>query len=313
MNADVLTVLQPTYPGRVISSVCVRPYDYASSFHLDELTVVLADGTRDQLILKDFDQARMLPDARAHRPMEPGDACREIDAYRRILAPAGIGPRLQAAVADAGTRRFWLITEKVPGAELWQIGDLAIWDGVCRWLAEMHAVFSVKIDDVLAGGAAIPVLDEAWFRGGVARALSALAASMNERASGLRSVLTGWDPSVELAQMDRTFIHGELYPSNIIVVGEANRLRVCPVDWETAAVGPALLDLAALTSGWDEQTRARLVGAYGLGDGWQRGLQLCRLHLALRCLAWSSAWQAPAEHRQDWVALALQLAEELRS
>jgi thiamine kinase-like enzyme len=26
--------------------------------------------------------------------------------------------------------------------------------------------------------------------------------------------------------------------------------RVCPVDWEMAAVGPGLIDLAALTAGW---------------------------------------------------------------
>ena len=50
------------------------------------------------------------------------------------------------------------------------------------------------------------------------------------------------------------FIHGELYPSNVLV-GERTG-RICAVDWEMAGIGPLLLDLAALTSGaWTQRAQ----------------------------------------------------------
>ena len=41
-----------------------------------------------------------------------------------------------------------------------------------------------------------------------------------------------------LVRLPRTLIHGELYPSNVIVGRGHHRERVCPVDWEMAALGP---------------------------------------------------------------------------
>ena len=95
-----------------------------------------------------------------------------------------------------------------------------------------------------------------------------------------------------------------------------------PVDWEMAAVGPGLVDLAALAGGWDEAERARLLGAYreGLAEG---GVELdpepvqaadldrCRLHLAIQWIGWSAEWRPPPEHRQDWLGEAEALIEGL--
>ena len=70
----------------------------------------------------------------------------------------------------------------------------------------------------------------------------------------------------------RTFVHGELYPSNVLVVRDDRHPRVCPIDWEMAAIGPGLIDLAALVGGWDPPERERLVAAYlsGLARGRRR-------------------------------------------
>ena len=65
-----------------------------------------------------------------------------------------------------------------------------------------------------------------------------------------------------LASLPRTFVHGELYPSNVLVVRDDRDPRVCPIDWEMAAIGPGLVDLAALVGGWDPPERERLVAAY---------------------------------------------------
>ena len=56
------------------------------------------------LILKDLSRERLLGDAAGAKPAFLHEPRRELEAYRRILAPAGIGPRCFAAVADR-TRR----------------------------------------------------------------------------------------------------------------------------------------------------------------------------------------------------------------
>ena len=75
----------------------------------------------------------------------------------------------------------------------------------------------------------------------------------------LDRIARGYAPVVaRLAAMPRTVIHGEFYPCNILIRGTGPRARVCPVDWELAAVGPGLIDLAALMTGWDDRAQRAL-------------------------------------------------------
>ena len=89
-----------------------------------------------------------------------------------------------------------------------------------------------------------------------------------------------------------------------------------------AAIGPGLIDLAALVGGWDPPERGRLVAAYlsGLPEGdaarlasdtLSADLSRCRLHLALQWLGWSPDWRPPPEHAHDWIGEASMLAQEL--
>jgi aminoglycoside phosphotransferase (APT) family kinase protein len=311
MTTDLRTVLAPVYPGRRIRSIDWWPYLYATSFHLDEVVVEFEDGQRDVLIRKDFDRSRMLVEARDHRPVAEHDLTREIQTYRRVLAPAGIGPPCRASVIDPLAGRFWLFLEKVPGVELWQIGDIEVWEDVVRWLSELHATHRPPTNEI-AGAADLPVLDANWFTRTVTRACTSLESSADPRAATLRRGLVGLDLAVALGALPRTLVHGELYASNVLVGWPCERLTVWPVDWETAALGTALIDLAAISSGWDAATQQRLVDAYGALPGSQRDLLLCRLHLALRCIAWPNAWEPPVEHRQDWIGSAVELVEQVR-
>ena len=103
----------------------------------------------------------------------------------------------------------------------------------------------------------------------------------------------------------QTLIHGELYPSNVLV----DPPRVCPVDWEMAAIGPGVIDLAALCGGWETVAAARLTAAYGPVDA--SDLARACLHLALQWLGWSAGWKPPPEHSHDWLGEALALVREL--
>src|SRR5262249_48956553 len=110
--------------------------------------------------------------------------------------------------------------------------------------------------------------------------------------------------------LPKTLIHGEFYAANVLIHEADGHLRICPVDWETTAAGPGLMDLAALTCGmWsDEQKRALALAYRGRlepDQGWPpatepfvAALDLCRLHLAVQWLGWSPDWSAPPN--QAW-------------
>jgi aminoglycoside phosphotransferase (APT) family kinase protein len=165
--------------------------------------------------------------------------------------------------------------------------------------------------------------DAAWFGTWAARARERLAGSEDHRSRDLIDALDRYGPIADrLAAMPKTFVHGEYFPSNIIVDPEADPPQVWPVDWEMAAVGPCLLDAAALVSGWRHADRERLVAAYrdelleqGLALGTMaevlEGVRICQLHYALQWLGWSRNWNPPAEHARDWLGEALAATREL--
>jgi aminoglycoside phosphotransferase (APT) family kinase protein len=146
-------------------------------------------------------------------------------------------------VADA---RYWLFIEKVLGTELWQIGDLEVWRGVARWLAGMHETLAGSTDE-----RHLIRYDAAFYTRWARRAAAAC--------PDLEPLMRRYQEVVErLLALPVTVIHGEFYPSNVLVAGQ----RVCPVDWEMTAVGPGLIDLAALTTGWGDEERVAIASAY---------------------------------------------------
>src|SRR5262245_11636829 len=143
-DSELIDALTAQGGGRRITELDRRPYSYATSAPLEELSVRYADGGEGELILKDLARERLLGDAWT-KPEFLHDPAREVDAYRRILGPAGIGPRCAAAVAEADPPRHWIALEKVAGVELWQVGELEVWERVARWLGEFHARFADRV------------------------------------------------------------------------------------------------------------------------------------------------------------------------
>jgi hypothetical protein len=307
--------------GREAFVISRRPYRYATSAPLEELQVKIG-GSELAMIFKDLSRERLIGDARVTKPAFLYEPAREIETYARILAPARLGPSLVAAVTQADPPRHWLLLEKVPGVELWQVGELAVWEAVAAWLGGFHAKFAPHLDEVANANPHLLEYGREWFRSWCERAQTALAAMSDRRASLLVRALERYDEVISaLAALPRTLVHGELYPSNVLVVPAERPVRVCPVDWEMAGIGPGLLDLAALVSGWGHPERDRLARAYlhGLGEREFASrfetlpveLGSCRLHLALQWLGWSTDWRPPPEHAHDWLGEALQLTEEL--
>lgn len=296
-----------------------RPSAYRTSFPLEELELRLEDGSELRLVFKQLGWATLDEQARLAKPRFLHDPLREAAVYASVLAPLTSGPpRYYGSEIDPRGDRYWLFVERVEGKELYQVGDLRLWQAVASWLGEMHLNLAGELERHVEGGRLIDY-DEAYYRTWIERAREFAAASGPPagRSEEVDSIAERYDPVVEgLLELPKTVIHGEFYASNVLV-GEGLAPRVCPVDWELAAAGPGLVDLAALVSGgWGEPDRDRIVAAYrsvvGPDSFTSRQLDLARLHLAVQWLGWAPPeWVPPEGQRHDWLGEALALVERL--
>ena len=304
-----------------------RLNDYHSSFAIEEITVLFAGGKRLPLILKNLSPDALLEYARQIRPHFSYRSDREIVVYRDILAGAGLGtPMCYGALHDAERRRYWLLLEKVAGYPLAKTGEFAAWCEAARWLADLHCRFA-DVADHQDIAAKLLEYNEDFFHAWIDRA--ELFCSLRARTAGSRPPIRRLADQCrravrKICDLPQTFIHGEFYASNILIGRCGDRTRICPIDWETAAIGPGLLDVAALVAGqWtaDERTELALayfdalrrpMNPYSNYDDFAQALRCCRLFLAIKWLGWSSDWQAPDEHRCDWLAEAIELAPTIQ-
>jgi aminoglycoside phosphotransferase (APT) family kinase protein len=308
------------------------PCLYGSSWWLEEITLHLDDNSRIMLLFKNLGREAKGSGACRVKPAFVTDPTREPWVYRTLLPEAAPGPpKLWATVNDFAAGRHWLFLERVNGAPLSQVGDRDVWCPAARWLGHFHATAPApraRRDPLLRH-------DQEYHRRWLLRALSAaqkeaqrwpLARDVaREKLARLRGVATVHERATEEAlATGRSLIHGEFYPSNVLVGESGASPAVHPVDWEMAALGPPLLDLAALMSGrWGPDDRiamtrayreaAREAGAHCLGlDEFMRGVAACRLLLAVQWLGWAAGWSAPADHQNNWLEEAERCAKELR-
>jgi phosphotransferase family enzyme len=286
-----------------------RPYAYRTSFPLQELDVEFEDGSRLGLIWKNLDREALEEPAREAKPEFVHDPMREIVVYRDVLASSRLGTATYyGSLVDPAERRFWLFIEKVPGVELWQIGETDTWEEVARWLATLHEQSPAFESPHLL------MYDGDFFIRWLERALEFVGSDV------LSEVAAKYDEVVEmLLALPQSFVHGEFYASNVLVAHGGDAPRVCPIDWEMAGVGPSLLDVAALTTGrWSDDEKLRLARAYAAAlagpppeDELASALDACRLHIAVQWLGWARKWTPPEEHVQDWLGEARGAAERL--
>jgi thiamine kinase-like enzyme len=295
---------------------------YSSSFVLEELDIKLEDGRVLQLMFKDSSNHALLPTARNIKPAFVYDPRREINVYQKILPVRRTGTATCfGAVVDPQLDRYWLFLERVPGVELYQVGELEKWQQAARWLAGLHTGLAAQ-GDLLSATCHLLTYDGDYFRQWPRRAAAFLKAEQSQRR--LEWLTKRYERVIEfLTGLPRTFVHGEFYASNVLVQETEAGLRICPVDWEMAGLGPGLIDLAALTAGeWAEEERLAFVRAYHAElasrqpepMSWETflgALDWCRLHLAVQWLGWSPAWSPPEAHAQDWLREALIVAEKI--
>ncbi len=296
-----------------------RPFEYETSYAIDELRVQLDEGESLDLLVKDVG-AGLSATAAAAKPSRALDPRREIAVYRSLLAGSDVSaPRFYGATEDTESGRAWLFLERVPGEVLADVGEPEAWRAAARWAAELGGAVPVPPDP--ASDQLLLDRGRDWHEHWIAAATAACeAGGRRELAARLRR---GAPRLLDrLQDLPRTFVHGELYASNVIVQRQGSEAaQVKPVDWEMAGTGPFALDLAALVAGWAEAERRAMSGAFhgALPDevgsaisetDLLEAVALCELALALQWIGWASGWRPPAEHRRDWAAEASRLLEE---
>jgi len=281
---------------------------YASSFPLEQLRVRGRDGAEARLAFK-----RLQWSARGAGHAKPAflfDAAREPEVYRSLLPSGPAGPPRYFGSVETGDGGRWLFVEWVEGSPLHELGEESLWRAAARWLGEFHAALAGSVEQ-----APLVVHDGAYYGRWLERArrfaVGDAAGDFLERLSRRYEALVEG-----LLALPRTVVHGDFHAANVLVGGAPGAVRVAPVDWELAALGPGVIDLAALTSGeWSGRQRELIVEAYasapGVPDFTARDLELARLHLAVQWLGWSPAWEPPAEQRRDWLAEAIAIADRL--
>lgn len=300
-----------------------RRSPYATTHTLLEAEADLADGSTLPLALKRIDATGSFGGCSEGKPAAVYDGMREALVYRTLLAdrePAA--PFLYGVVRSSGaTGGSWLLLERIRGRELYQFEAIARWEEVAGWLARFHVRGrSTTRFQVACRAARLLNHTRPLLQGWHTRACRfAEARSDDGMRRALRHLAEPFRQAVDVALgLPRTLIHGDFYPSNILLEERRGTFVVRPVDWELAGVGPGLFDLAALTAGdWNEPACDRIVSAYReatLSDGhmdraaFESSLTACRLIIAVQWLGWDLDWVPPPEHRTDWLTAALNAA-----
>ena len=333
-NEDLATALEQVIarrskPRRKIKAWRRRLSAYSSSYTIENLKLELSGGQTLELILKDLSPSSVLSTAGQVRPHFLYEPLREIQTYQKVLNPLRLGtPYCYGAVASPELERYWLFLERVRGPLLWQMGRMEAWQQAARWLARLHGRSDSFRNRDQPRLAHLRCYDKEFFNLWLIRAEEFLRHryAVEDRSlwRRFRRLMNSYDRVVQrLLALPATFIHGEFYPSNVIL-RETKRGRViCPVDWELAAIGPALIDLAALTSGdWTADKVGVMITAYREAMTLEKnghlsnaelleGVACCQLHISMQLLGWASDWSPPKRHAQNWLRQAFSLADKL--
>jgi hypothetical protein len=295
LDAELRDALERILARRA-TSLRSRTCAYDTSHAMRELDVALDDGRQLAVMFKDCGPAAWTETARRVKPAFLYDPRREIEVYRDFLAPAGLAaPAFYGALVDEPANRYWLFTEHVgAGRPLWQFHKTE-WLAVARAVAAVHAAFDRRTAELPTS---LLRYDRNFYQAWLDRACAFRPELEPLRAAYGRVI-------DRLLALPPTFIHGECYASNVLLAGD----RVCLIDWETAAIGPGVIDLAALIAGdWTDAERATVIAAYGANP---EDVDYARLHLAVQWLGWSNDWKPPNKNRQDWLGEAQRHSQKL--
>jgi hypothetical protein len=216
-----------------------------------------------------------------------GGVSYEADVYETALRPSECSvPFFFGCHRDQLTGDTWLFIENLDLKSIRGMHSPAC-EAALREAARWAGCFHVELSERAKTCSKIKRYDAGYYQGFVNRVIE-FSKGRRRRYPWLTSVCGRADEFIsQLLSVPPTIIHGEFYPGNILY-GEA---RLCPVDWESAAIAPGELDLASLTEGWPPELTGEWEREYaterwpeGAPVEFQRTLAAARLYWAFRWL-----------------------------
>jgi Phosphotransferase enzyme family len=265
--------------GVVKSVLRVQDNPYASRTSSKIVDVLTSDGRPERLLLKAGSVGERT------RAGAPWGADYEAAMYRGPLSriPSFASPFLGHLVEGG---RLWLVLRWINDAL--SVAKSPHPSGIraaATWLGCFHDEASVLLDP------ADPQELNRYSHGIVVAWADLASANLTQTFSAelpvLRTLRVAAPEAQFLLGAHQTLVHGDLYPTNVLIAGSA----VIPVDWEWAGVGAGELDLAALVDGWPDATSSACIADYqrtrwpsgGVQDFAER-FAAARLFLAVRWL-----------------------------
>ena len=234
---------------------------YESTFRSEEVTCRIEAGVTDghaaAPVVRLFGKY-----AGPGRPATGRGLAFEAYAHRAVAAPSGLTvARRLAAHHDDVDGGEWLIYEFVDGLRINQTPWPQCLEAAATWIGQFHARWEGSLADPALSG--LPRFDEMYYGAALDRAFRRLelrrprfpeaAGWILDRREIITQLIKG-----RLLSGPQTVIHGEFYPGNIILAEG----RVCPVDWESAAVAAGAIDIAMLTARWGSESVDLATSAY---------------------------------------------------
>ena len=282
-----------------------REASRSSTFKTERFRVTLDEGDeRLSVYFKDLHPEHQVTDAWALRRTDRLPSAREVQMYQSVLSPERFG-----TLAYYGSRwepergHCWLFIEDGGQRMLQSERDLTPWASACRWVAGFHAATK---DVAPEQTAFLPVYDESYYRRAAEQVGRLIARVDAATGAVLQRGLDHFTANIEwLSALPRSVIHGQYFGKNIMLRPEEAEHPVAVIDWETAAVGPGVFDLASISSGkWTADQREAMWLAYaaeyqqatGVPLEWEafrRELVAVAVFHALEWLVWWSQHPVP--------------------
>jgi thiamine kinase-like enzyme len=273
-SVDALIAALTKVAGQRIDILERKHNRYSSTFPSEILTVCLPDGAACRMLAKyEYDRFRNVG---SHR----GGPSYEADVYRHVLGSVDLPrPRLWGALEqnlDGGTWLFLEFVENAVRAD--EAADPAeALRRAARWAGLFHSTAKPAT--------CLNRYDAAYYQSWAQRAAE-YSSVWHTRYPWLQHFcVRAQDLIAALGAAPTAVIHGEFTPHNLL----ARDNEIYPVDWESAAVGVAEIDLASLTDGWPDEVVAACEREYisarfgsAAPDDFVERLELARLYWALR-------------------------------
>lgn len=284
-----------------------EPTPYATTFPCEIVTYRIGRGTARKVFCKYT--AGVDYTGHGHR----GGVGHEIATYRHVLARTNrFHPKFYGGYTDSETGQYWLFLEYLDGGiRVGKLNDPVAMEKTAKWIAQFHvAGLGLLSNEPLHF---LKKYDKEYYLGWMRRTLD-FADATCRKSSWMRHLYAHAENFLSpLLSSTPAIIHGEFYQHNILF----HKGQVCPIDWESAAVGEGLIDLACLIEGWESKIANVCIAVYvrtrwpeGVPSEFERIFKAARLYTTVRWLGDDPDYTRGEAARGYWKRLR-QLATEL--